>query len=248
MTSDQIKRPRGRPSLNRPQSAKGARITHHALHAHALEKLRGMIVQGKLKAGERIAEAALCDLLGVSRTPLREALKLLRAEGLIELWPNRGATITPIRAEEMVPLFEAVAGIERCAAELAAERITPAELRRLRTMQERMEKHFAARQRTEYFRINQEIHAAIVSAAKNEILASTHTWLLSRAERARYFALDRHERWQESVEEHRAILAAIEDGRSQDAGLLLRDHVAHTGKAVAQRLTMPERRKEKIQT
>lgn len=231
------KRPRGRPPLKKRLDGARKQVTFNALHAQALGTLREMIVTGELKAGERIAEATVCDLLGISRTPLREALKLLAAEGLVELRPNRGATITPMRAAEMTALFEAVSGIERIAAELAAKRLTPAEIRRLHALQARMEEHYVRGERSEYFRLNQEIHQRIIAGAKNEVLTSTHAFLLARAERARYLALDTHERWEQSVDEHRAILKALEDGRSEDAGRLLGEHVAHTGTAVAATLT-----------
>ncbi len=234
--SASTKRPRGRPPLRRPPGSSRRKATFSALHAQALGTLRKMIVTGELKAGERIAEAAVCDLLGISRTPLREALKLLAAEGLVELRPNRGATITPLRAAEIAALFEAVSGIERIAAELAAARMTPAEIRRLHALQMRMEEHFKRGERTEYFRLNQEIHQFIVAGAKNEVLTSTHAFLLARAERARYLALNTQERWEQSVSEHRGILKALEEGRGDDAGRLLGEHVAHTGVAVSANL------------
>jgi DNA-binding GntR family transcriptional regulator len=232
-----IKRPRGRPPLHRPPGAGRKKATFSALHAQALGTLREMIVTGELKAGERIAETAVCDLLGISRTPLREALKLLAAEGLVELRPNRGATIAPLRAAEIAALFETVSGIERIAAELAATRLTPAEILKLNALQARMEEHFERGERTEYFRLNQEIHQFIVAGAKNEILTSTHAFLLARAERARYLALNTQERWKQSVSEHREILRALEEGRADDAGRLLGEHVAHTGGAVSTNLT-----------
>ncbi|BCH26629.1 transcriptional regulator [Mesorhizobium sp. L-8-3] len=211
-------------------------MTFSALHAQALGTLREMIVTGELKAGERLAEAAVCDLLGISRTPLREALKLLAAEGLVELRPNRGATIAPLHEAEIAALFEAVSGIERIAAELAAKRMTPPEISRLHALQARMEEHFERGQRSAYFRLNQEIHQLIVAGAKNEVLTSTHAILLARAERARYLALDTQDRWDQSVDEHRQILKALEQGRAEDAGKLLGEHVARTGAAVSANL------------
>lgn len=231
------KRPRGRPPLRRPPGSNLRKATFSALHAQALGTLREMIVTGELKAGERIAEAAVCDLLGISRTPLREALKLLAAEGLVELRPNRGATVTPLRAAEIAALFEAVSGIERIAAELAATRLTLTQIRRLHALQMRMEEHFARGERAEYFRLNQEIHRFIVAGANNEVLTSTHAFLLARAERARYLALYTQDRWEQSVSEHRDILKALEEGRGEDAGRLLGEHVAHTGLAVSADLT-----------
>lgn len=228
----QVKR-RGRPRLHKPAIEGSVRISRPALHVEAVDRLRAMIIRGALEPGARIAEAAMCEALGVSRTPLREALKLLAAEGLVELRPNRGAIVTPLRAEESRELFEAIGGIERLCAELAALRLTAVEIGKLHSLQERMEAHFAAGRRDEYFRINQRIHRAIVAGAKNDVLVQTHTWLLSRAERARYFALQTPERWAQSVEEHRAILKALEERNATLAGSLLSEHVSHTGDAVS---------------
>ncbi|MGE4247966.1 MAG: GntR family transcriptional regulator [Parvibaculaceae bacterium] len=216
------------------------RVTHHALHKQALNELREMIVRGDLKAGEKIAEASVCEMLGISRTPLREALKLLSAEGLIELRPNRGAAIAPLRVEELTSLFEVVAGIERLAAELAALRLTPDDIGRLRALQEEMERYFGHGDRKDYFRLNQEVHGLIVSGAKNEVLSATHAWLFARAERARYLALDVRGRWLESVDEHRAILEALEARDAEKAGRLLETHIKHTGTAVLAALARKE--------
>lgn len=234
------KRPRGRPRIKLPPELSRKRVTRHALHKQALGELREMIVRGELKAGEKIAEASVCEMLGISRTPLREALKLLSAEGLIELRPNRGAVIAPLRIDELTSLFEVVAGIERLAAELAAMRLTTSDIDRLRALQEEMERHFGHGDREDYFRLNQEVHSLIVSGAKNEVLSATHAWLLARAERARYLALDVQGRWLESIDEHRAILQALEDRDAERAGRLLETHIKHTGTAVLAALARQE--------
>ena len=99
-------------------------IRRRPLHDEAAERLRDMIVEGHLAAGERVNEADLCAQLGISRTPLREALKVLAAEGLVDLLPRRGARIARLGAREVGELFEVLGGLERTAAELAAARVT----------------------------------------------------------------------------------------------------------------------------
>jgi DNA-binding GntR family transcriptional regulator len=195
-----------------------------------------MIVRGRLPPGEILGEAALCEALGISRTPLREALKHLASEGLVELRPNRSSRVTPIRTGELGELFEAVGGIERIAAELAAARATALELRRLRALHARMERHHGAAALDEYFHLNQQIHRLIVEMAKNSVLRATHDWLLARVERARFLALASRARWDESVQEHRDILTALEAGDGERAGRLLSDHVRRTGQVVAEAL------------
>jgi DNA-binding GntR family transcriptional regulator len=159
-------------------------------------------------------------------------MKLLAAEGLVELRPNRSPRIAEIETDRVFELFEALAGIERLAAELAAQRATDRELQRLRLLQTRMEKHHRDGRLDEYFAINGEIHGLIVRAARNAPLREAHETLLSRAERARYLALGAERRWSNSVEEHAAILVALETRDGETAGRLLSAHVQRTGTAL----------------
>ncbi|MBX9827489.1 MAG: GntR family transcriptional regulator [Xanthobacteraceae bacterium] len=208
------------------------RVVRSGLHEEAATRLRALIVRGDLAPGKQIVEAELCEALGVSRTPLREALKLLAAEGLVQLRLNRSAIVAPIRREEIDELFEAVAGIERIGAELAAIRMTARDHSKLANLQERMERHHDAGELREYFAFNQQIHAFILDCARNAALKSTHDGLMARVERARFFALSSQARWDESVEEHRAIMGALAEGDSDKAGRLLAHHVQRTGLAV----------------
>lgn len=227
------RRSRGRPRKEAiPRAAGGGRPRQPhrlALHEEARDRLRGMIVRGHLAPSGSIGEAALCDLLGMSRTPVREALKLLAAEGLVELRSNRGAFVAPVRAEEIPPLFEVVAGIERLGAELAAARASTRDLAGLRQLQERMEAHHDAVELDAYFDLNQQIHCAIVAMAGNEVLTAAHAMLFARVERVRFLALGSRSRWDESVAEHRAVLAALEAREADRAGTAIAAHVRHTG-------------------
>jgi len=231
----EIKKKRGRPRRAKPIDADlggRMRLRRANIYERAVERLRTLIIQGKFAPETVLVESELCNLLGISRTPLREALKLLAAQGLVELRQNRSPRVAPMQQQEVQDLFEAIAGIERLTAELAAERISEDELDRLREMQERMEAHRVAEELDAYFSINQTIHHTIVAAARNATLQQTHQWLLARAERARYLALRSHRRWDESIAEHRAILEALEARDAQAAGQLLGAHVLHTGTEV----------------
>lgn len=224
---------RGRPRKN-PPGQSGAwdgepSIQRVGLHQEARDRLRGMIVHGQLSPGSDIGEAGLSEALGMSRTPIREALKLLATEGLVELRSHRGALVMPFRAEEIPALFEVAAGVERLGAELAALRATAAELTELRQLQELMERHHDAAARNLYFDLNQRIHRAIIAAAGNAVLTATHAMLFARVERVRFFALNSQPRWNDSVREHREILAALEDRNPARAGRALTEHVMHTG-------------------
>lgn len=228
---------RGRPRKVRPAPGIAKlRLNRTGLHERAVEHLRGLIVHGELAPGANLVETELGDRLGVSRTPLREALKLLAVEGLIELRLNRSPRVMPMDPADIADLFEAVGGIERVAAEMAADRITPDELQRLRELQEAIERHHAAGDLHRYFDVNQQIHVLIVRASKNRSLEEAHGRLLGRAERARYFALGSGSRWDESVVEHRQVLDALNRRDAEDAGRRLREHVMRTGQIVSSAL------------
>lgn len=207
-------------------------IRRRSLHDEVIERLRDMIVQGQLEAGERVNEAELCDQLGISRTPLREALKVLTSEGLIDLLPRRGARVARLGARELGDLFEVLSGLERTAAELAAARMTGKDFARLRRLQQRIEQHHHAGRRHEYFRENHALHEAIVALADNAVLAETHGRLMARVRRARYAAILSQERWDESVREHAEILAALEARDPRRAGELMHHHITRTGEVM----------------
>jgi DNA-binding GntR family transcriptional regulator len=229
-------RRRGVTSLQR----RALRVPRAGLHEQAARKLRALIVRGDLSPGEPLLEVGLSEALGISRTPLREALKQLAAEGLVELRLNRGAVVAPLRRDELIELFEAVSGIERCAAELAAHRMTASDLQRLEALQKRIERHHSRDELRDYFEANQQIHSAIVGFARNSVLKASHEVLLARAERARFFALSADGRWDESVHEHRQILAALKARDGERAGRLLGQHVRRTGEIVADTLANKE--------
>jgi len=191
-----------------------------------------MIVEAELAPGERIAEAALCEQLGVSRTPLREALKVLASEGLIDLLPNRGTRVSRFTAKEIGELFEVLSGIERMAGELAAERAADTDIEKLRKFQVQMEMHHRDDQRHEYFELNRQVHEFIVHMSNNAVLVATHANLMMKVQRARYLAIMSRGRWDESVREHAEICEAIAAHDSARAGAIIMNHVRETGDVV----------------
>lgn len=217
----------------------GARTIHRSsLHDTVADRLRDMIVDGTLAPGERVHEQSLCETFGISRTPLREALKVLANEGLVELRANRGARVAALTEAELAELFEALWGLERHAAELAAARASAGELAALRALHERMEREWQRGRRTAYAKLNNDIHRAIVELAKNATLAGLHTTLMTKLRRARYMALMSRARWDEAVREHRAILKALEARDAGEAGRLMGEHVQRTGDVVCRQLAL----------
>jgi DNA-binding GntR family transcriptional regulator len=207
-------------------------IRRRSLHDEATERIRDMIVEGRLAAGEWINEAELCQQLQISRTPLREALKVLATEGLVELVPRRGAHVARLSVRELVDLFEALSGVEGLAAELAAARMSEADFEKLRQLQLRIEQRHKAKDRLTYFHENHELHVAIVRCSGNSAIIDIHARLIARVRRARYQAILSEARWNAAVEEHAQILAALEKRDIRRAGEFMRQHVAHTGEVV----------------
>ncbi len=192
-----------------------------------------MIVRGELPPGENIGETDLSASFGISRTPLREALKMLATEGLVELQTHRGAFIVPVHAEEIADLFDVAATLEKRGAELAAIRATDADLSRLQKLQERMETEHRAKRKEPYFELNQAIHRAIVEISRSATLKVTHETLFGRVQRIRFMALGSQARWDQSIDEHRRILAFLMARDADGAGATLAEHVRHTGQRAA---------------
>jgi DNA-binding GntR family transcriptional regulator len=202
-----------------------APINRQTLHDEVVERVRGMILEGQLAAGERVQERALSELLGISRTPLREAFKVLAREGLIRLKPNRGATVTRLTIGEAGEMFEVMAALEALAGELACVRIGEDEIAEIRALHYQMLAHHARGERPEYFRLNQDIHRLIAQTAGNETLAEMIAGLSDRLRSARYQANLSRERWDQAVAEHGEILAALEARDAVALAAVLRRHL-----------------------
>jgi len=208
------------------------RVSQPSLAEVAAGELRNMIVRGTLAPGTRLVEADLCEALGISRTPLRDALKTLASEGLVKLRRNRNSIVAPMDVEQLRHLFEVEAELEALAAGLATQRMTDRDFDQLESLQARLESPEVMRDRDAYFELNQQIHSSIVAAAKNPILEETHRRLLGRLVRARYAALDSFGRQEASVLEHRRILEALEARDAGRVSALMKDHVNHTGHVI----------------
>ena len=205
-----------------------------SLHAEAVETLREMIIGGELAPGARLVEAELCALFAISRTPLREALRVLEVEGLVTFYPNRGAVVSTISPEEVVQQFEVLANLERIALELAMARMKAADLGRLNRMHNRMMDLYGKGQRRECFQKDYDIHNRIVALSGKAVLQDIHAGLMSRSRRVRYFALHSKSRWSEAMAEHVAFIQAINDRDAARASTLMRDHVLRTGTLVGE--------------
>ena len=215
---------------------KHAPIQRLSLHEQLVHRLRDMIVEGHLKPGEKISEIALTKSFGVSRTPLREALKVLTSEGMIAHTVNRGFVVATVTEEEIGEVFPLIAALEALAGELACEHITPAELAEIADLHARMLASFDADNLHDYFACNQAIHDRILVASRNHTLIQTHRNLAGRVRRARYTANLSRDRWQKAVKEHEEILEALTARRGSKLGPLLKNHLLRKMNAIIERM------------
>ena len=202
-------------------------IVRRSLHDEILGRLRDLIVEGGLKPGEKIHEAELCLRFGVSRTPLREALKALAAEGLVTLLPNRGAIVARTTLTEIDELFPIMGALEALAGELACTRITDAEVANIRRDHRSMVTSFERGDWLHYTQLNRAIHEAIFAATGNAALSALYQQLLVRTHAVRFVARKSAHRWQQAVDEHAKILAALEKRDGKALGRILALHLKH---------------------
>jgi len=202
-------------------------IVRRSLHDEMVERLQTIIVEGDLAPGSKIPEKELCAKFGVSRTPMREALKVLASEGLITLTPNRGAWVSPITLADLEEVFPVMGALEALSGEMACEKMAESEIARVRKLHDKMVAHYHAGELPAYFRLNQEIHEAILNAAANPTLFAQYRMLASRVRRARYMANMSKERWAKAVAEHEEIITALEARDGSKLAEILKRHLAN---------------------
>ncbi|WP_323764137.1 GntR family transcriptional regulator [Marinovum sp.] len=205
------------------------RLGRQHLHERVAEELRDRIITCQLPPGTRLAVNELAEEIGVSLTPLREAIKLLASEHLIEMTPNRGARISAVTVEQTRHLFEVISGTEALAAELACKRMTDAELAELLSLHEEMQDVAGTAGRDRYFDLNRRIHDQIVLFARNPILADQRARLARQAERVRYIALGNDGRRGAAMQEHQELMRAFEARDPEGARRIWQQHLMVSG-------------------
>jgi DNA-binding GntR family transcriptional regulator len=216
LSSDHSKRPLARMSL----------------HDQLVAKVREMIVDGELQAGAPLPEKMLCETFGVSRTPLREAFKILASEGLIALRSHRTPVVTPVNRDEIANIFAIMVALDGVAGAQAATLATDEDIARLDAMHDRLVELHREASRAAYFRLNQEIHIEITKLAANPPLLNIWTTLNANIFRARATANYDAKRWTESVQEHEAFMALLRVRDIKGFAASLSAHTRKTGDAV----------------
>lgn len=217
-----------------------APIRRPTLHDEVVGRLRDLIVEGRLAGGTRVHEGRLCEQLGVSRTPLREALKVLANEGLVDLLPNRGAVVRPVTAKDTRDLLRVLGRLEALAGELACAHGSDDEIAELRSVHQRMLELHRAGNILEYFKLNQVIHNGIVRMARNPTLASLHDTLQARVKRIRFVPHDFGVATDQPLREHEQMMAALTARDGKRLGKLLDEHLEMTWVRVQRSLGFKE--------
>lgn len=206
-------------------STAGMAIDHPTLSTVVADSLRQLIAAGKLAPGSRLNERELCDRLKVSRTPLREAYRILSAEGLVELTPKHGARVTQLSDDDVANIFDVLAVTEGLAARLATEKASQKALDRIAGLHRQMMAAYQARDLARYSVAAKGTHDAISEAADNPTLNAIYQRLNAQVQKLRYQSNLQGANWAQSIEAHEHFVRAL---LSRDAGRVeqvMRDHV-----------------------
>ncbi len=202
------------------------RLVHNSLHDEVAAQLRERIFSGELMPGMFLDEVRLAEQLKISRTPLREALKVLTAEGLVRHEPRRGCFVNEVTEKDLDEIFPVIALLEgRCAFE-AAQHATDADLATLEDMHQKLSRHAKAKRINEYYDTNFAIHEAIIALAGNRWLAGVISDLRKIVKLARLQQLHAPGRLEQSLSEHLAVFAALKARDPEGAEAAMRTHLS----------------------
>ena len=210
------------------------RVVFNSLHDEVAAQLRERIFSGELAPGVFLDEVALAGDMQISRTPLREALKVLTAEGLVRYEPRRGCFVNQVTAQDLDEIFPVIALLEgRCAHE-AAKHATVADLQALQLLHDKLARHAKARRINDYYSVNFEIHEAIIALASNRWLAQVIGDLRKIVKLARLQQLHAPGRLEQSLAEHLAVFAALKARDPEGAEAAMRTHLSRQRVALSE--------------
>jgi len=208
------------------------RLVHNSLHHEVAAQLRERIFAGELTPGTFLDEVMLAEQMKISRTPLREALKVLTAEGLVRHEPRRGCFVNEVTEQDLDEIFPVIALLEgRCAYE-AAQHATDADLATLEEMHQKLSRHAKAKRINEYYEANFAIHEAIIALAGNRWLAGVISDLRKIVKLARLQQLHAPGRLEQSLSEHLAVFAALKARDPEGADAAMRTHLTRQREAL----------------
>lgn len=210
-----------------------SRIAPLALYQEVAERLRQRIFSHELPAGTWVDEQALAEHYGISRTPLREALKVLASEGLVTLKPRRGCYVTEISERDLDEVFTVMAMLEGECARIAANRANDADLVQLKAIHAELERAATARDINSFFEANQAFHHELQRLADNRWLLHVIEDLRKVIKLSRHHSLFSEGRLEQSLDEHRAILDALMARDPDGAEQRMREHIRSGREALA---------------
>lgn len=208
------------------------RVAAQPLPQQIAAHLRELIIHDELKPGERVREQPLSLELAVSRTPLRDALKILAVERLVDLHPNRGATVANPSVAELRDLLRVYSTLEGLAGQMACERAEQDDIDAVHRWQQEMQGAFERRDKLAYFRANQAFHLRIIGASRNASLIEVHGQLNLRLHRVRYLAIMQQKDWTFVSNQHEAIIEALDKRDGALLGRLLVEHFSSAWRAL----------------
>lgn len=218
--------------IHQPEVSVLMRLVHNSLHERVAATLREEIFGGMLAPGSFIDEVVLCERLKISRTPLREALKVLSAEGLVRHEPRRGCFVNEVTEQDLDEIFPVIALLEgRCAFE-AARNASDTDLVVLQTLHDKLQAHAEARRIVDYYQTNHAIHEAIITLANNRWLAQVIGDLRKILKLARLQGLHAPGRLTQSLNEHLAVFAALKARDCEGAEAAMRTHLTRQREAL----------------
>lgn len=207
-------------------------IIRRSLHDEVASRVRDMIIEGALEPGARIYEEQLAKMLGVSRTPMREALKTLASEGLIELAAARGAVVKRFSPKDVRDMLDVLAVLEAFAARLACKAASDEQIAELRALHDRMVAFFKSRNRLEYYKLNQDFHSGVLRLSGNAALQSAHLAIQARLKRIRYIGNSEPRKWNDAMSEHEEMIRRLEARDAEGLAAILALHMEHTWERV----------------
>jgi DNA-binding GntR family transcriptional regulator len=227
------------PAAGAPAAHDAAPAERRTLPPALAERLRELITEGVLAPGTRLNERALCERLGVSRTPLREAFRLLAAQGLIELTPNRGAQVVSLSEQDIRESFEVMSALEAISGELACRHVTDGEVAELKALTFEMLACHARSDLLGYYRLNRAIHDRINLAARNRQLTQVYATLNLRIQNLRFRSNFDRDKWDAAAREHAEMVEALEARDGPRLAAILRAHLAKKCEAVLEATRAP---------
>ncbi|MBZ4642502.1 MAG: hypothetical protein PWQ25_1479 [Deferribacteres bacterium] len=200
-------------------------IDNTTLSEKIAETIRGYILNGTLKAGDRLTEPKLSEMLGISRTPIREALRLLEMEGFVEIFPRRGAVVSVVTDKDVDDIFVLKMKLESLAAKLAIKNLSFEDIAKLKDINDKMEKYSLTRNVANLIKLNSEFHNLFISKCNNSRLVRFLESLLRQFKRATAYSFTETGRISKVIEEHKEIIEAFEERDADRVEKLVEKHI-----------------------